>query len=449
MTEQVYEILKQKGFSELLIKYAIELLPEMIKLFGKEKIIKFFKEYTFFPRERDNGPNSGGTYREEKRLEFNWGAKDLHNALILYIHEAGHAIGVLKTNEDSFLMEGFKYKESFLTKLEEAIVSEKQDDLEFGELNYCYHNTNNYENGEDTHKNDFKTQPSHHYTINKVYLKNIQLLLGNNRNLINEMMYADSLEEKTIICNRIIKLLKEQLTENEFLILKDCITVMVLNYSYKEEKDTLFSSINKDDKIEDSKKMEAYKEVLKEYYPQNGKYCLERNLINKNIFDAVDDLCELTIDVLYRRISNPADNSFSTIKESCEYFSKVYNNNEKLAVKTNQLKNILFDRIKKLIPSIVLELKNKGISDEDIFEFLTKIIATSDFNESDLDNIKIINNEKIGISVLDKHEYVIEKEPVYSSDDDYIWFEEEPIGYKNVLKEEKQKQTEISKKNSI
>ena len=46
-------------------------------------------------------------------------------------------------------------------------------------------------------------------------------------------------------------------------------------------------------------------------------------------------------------------------------------------------------------------------------------------------------------------EYVIEKEPVYSGDDDYIFFEEEPIGYKNVLKEEKQKQTEISKKNSI
>ena len=45
----------------------------------------------------------------------------------------------------------------------------------------------------------------------------------------------------------------------------------------------------------------------------------------------------------------------------------------------------------------------------------------SDFNESDLDNIKIINDEKIGISVLDKHEYVIEKEPVYSSDDDCIF----------------------------
>ena len=37
MREDIYEILKKKNYSDILIKFAIELYPEMIKLFGVEK----------------------------------------------------------------------------------------------------------------------------------------------------------------------------------------------------------------------------------------------------------------------------------------------------------------------------------------------------------------------------------------------------------------------------
>ena len=147
MAEQVYNILKLKGYSDELIKFAIELFPEMTKIFGEEKAIKFLKEYELIPRNRI-GQNSGATYKDDKKIEFDWSSKNLHEALTLFIHEAGHAIGSLETDRDSFLMEGFEYREAFLNKIEEAVVSERQNEIEYGELNYDYIEINNGENGE-------------------------------------------------------------------------------------------------------------------------------------------------------------------------------------------------------------------------------------------------------------------------------------------------------------
>ena len=104
--EQIYYTLKSKGYPDKLIKFAIDLFPEMIKLFGEKKTIDFFKEYTLIPKNRI-GQNSGATYKKEKKIEFDWSAKNLHEALTLFIHEAAHAIGSLETDKDSFLMEGF------------------------------------------------------------------------------------------------------------------------------------------------------------------------------------------------------------------------------------------------------------------------------------------------------------------------------------------------------
>lgn len=75
-------------------------------------------------------------------------------------------------------------------------------------------------------------------------------------------MYADSLEEKGKICNSIIELMKEQLSENKFLKLKDCINVFVLNYSYKGDTVTLFEFMKRDENFDDSMSREKYKEFL-------------------------------------------------------------------------------------------------------------------------------------------------------------------------------------------
>ena len=40
--EQIYDILKLKGYSNELIQFAINLFPEMVKLFGEKKTINFF-----------------------------------------------------------------------------------------------------------------------------------------------------------------------------------------------------------------------------------------------------------------------------------------------------------------------------------------------------------------------------------------------------------------------
>ena len=185
-------------------------------------------------------------------------------------------------------MEGFEYRESFLNKLEEAVVSEKQNELEYGELNYTYCTINNYENGEDFHQNDFRTQPTHKYTINNVFLKSIQILLGNNKDLITKMMFADSLEEKSRICNSIIKALEDKLSENDFFRLKDCINVFTLNYSYKGDKRTLLDYMKDDENFDDSLTREKYKELLKKNFPKNLKYCRERNLVNKNVSNIIN-----------------------------------------------------------------------------------------------------------------------------------------------------------------
>lgn len=410
MVEQVYKILNLKGYPKELIKWAGELFPEMTKLFGEEKVIKFFKEYELIPRDRI-GKNSGATYRANKKIEFDWDCKNLHEALTVFIHEAGHAIGSLETDRDSFLMEGFEDKEAFLNKIEEAVVSERQNEIEYGELNYNYIVINNYENGEEFHQNDFKTQPTHKYAINNVFYKNIQILLGNDRDLINRMMFADSLEEKSKICNQIVELLKVQLSEDEFLKLKDCVNVFVLNYSYKGDKVTLSDYMQNDENFDDSMTREKYKELLIKYFPKNLKYCMDRNLTNKNIFSAVDDLCELTVDVLYARLEDTKYNKFSAIKEACEYFSKICNNSERLSTKTNQLKMSLIDKMNILEPSLIAKFNNAGFNDEEVLEILAKIISKADFKEDDLKKVQINNNGIVSIS--NSHKYLIQKRPIY------------------------------------
>ena len=106
LEDTIKQLMIGKNYDEKLIENTIELLPEMISIFGKEKTVKFFEEYNFVPRNRI-GKNSGATYKEEKKIEFDWSCKSKHEALNLLIHEAGHAIGSLETEKNHFLMEGY------------------------------------------------------------------------------------------------------------------------------------------------------------------------------------------------------------------------------------------------------------------------------------------------------------------------------------------------------
>ena len=62
LEDTIKQLMIGKNYDEKLIENTIELLPEMISIFGKEKTVKFFEEYNFVPRNRI-GKNSGATYK--------------------------------------------------------------------------------------------------------------------------------------------------------------------------------------------------------------------------------------------------------------------------------------------------------------------------------------------------------------------------------------------------
>lgn len=429
--EYITQLLNGKNYDEKLLAFIIELLPEMISTYGEEKTIIFLNEYTFVPRNY-LGKNSGATNKDKKTIEFDWFAKNKHEALTLLIHEAGHAIGSLEAAKDHILMEGHLYRESFLNKLEEAVVSQKQDELEFGELNYIYAVINNYENGEDEHHNNFKTQPSQKYTINKVFYQNLMILLEKSRFLVNELMYEDSLEFKNKILERIIEIIKNTLNENELAILKDCIAVFVLNYSYRGDKTTIADYLKNQKNFDEEMSEEEYRNLLIQNFPKNIKYAKERQLFSRNIFKAVDDLCGITLNSLIRNFSNNKQSDLDNIIDACEYFAKIFSTSEQNSAKTEILKNLLVEKIKKLNPAIYYSFIDSEFSKDDFIDVFSKIISSNNFKRENLETI-VFDKEKLKIYVGELSEYTIKKKPIYSKEE-YVFegVNDEntvPIGY--------------------
>lgn len=105
----VAKLISTKNYDLELVEAIKELLLEMVGIFGKEKTIKFFEEYTLVSRSRIGLNNSGATYKAQKIIEFDWSSKNRHEAITALIHEAGHALGALETEANHFLMEGFQY----------------------------------------------------------------------------------------------------------------------------------------------------------------------------------------------------------------------------------------------------------------------------------------------------------------------------------------------------
>lgn len=431
LEDTIKQLMIGKNYDEKLIENTIELLPEMISIFGKEKTVKFFEEYNFVPRNR-MGKNSGATYKEEKKIEFDWSCKSKHEALNLLIHEAGHAIGSLEIEKNHFLMEGYKYRESFLNKIEEAVVSKRQDELEYGDTNYTYVTINNRENGEEFHLNDFKTQPSGKYTINKVFYQNLMMILGKNRYLIDTLMYADNIDSKNDILNRIIEITENTLNEKELTALKDCINVFTLNYSYHEDKTTVEDYLKNKKNFDEQLSEEEYKNLLVENFPKNTKYAIERHLLSKNIYESVDELCGITLDVIIRNFSDNEHNDFDNIKDTCEYFSKIYNTSDQNFEKTEILKELFIENVVKINPTIYYDFIGSEYTTNDFIDVFSKIIASNDFKQEYLDKM-IYDKENSKISIDELGDFAISKEPIYS--DDVIVFggqvfgNVKPIGY--------------------
>lgn len=430
----IEQLMNHKNYDQNLIEATKELLHEMVKLFGEAKTLAFFKEYTLIPRDRI-GSNSGVTNKEEKTIGFDWACQNKHEALTLLIHEAGHALGSLEAAEDHFLMEGFQTRDAFLTKLEEAVVSQKQDELEYGELDYSYVTINNLENDEEFHRNNFKTQPSHKYTINKVFHQNLMILLGKNSVLINKLMYEDDLDTKKNILDTIIKQLENTLTDEEFILLKDCANVFVLNFSYFGSKETVESRLKNKETVNKGYGDMSYEEYLSRFFSKNFQYATERHLLSKNIFTAVDDLCGITLNVLLSRFAYQNRSAFDNIKETSEYFSKIYSTAPQNSPKTELLKALYIKNIAQINPVLYQSFIVSGYNNDDFIEIISKIIATNDFQENHLKEI-FYDQSLSKFFVPEAKDYRFTKEPIYDGDFDgmfFPWSKPEPIGYNFVV----------------
>lgn len=391
----------------------------------------FFYEYTLVPREKI-GLNSGATYKDQKTIVFDWQLKNYHEALTLFIHEAAHAMGALEIEKDAMLMEGHKYRESFLAKLEEGLVSDKQNEMEFGELNYTYVTINTFDDAEEFHKNNFKTQPTHKYSVNNVYYKALQLLLGINQNLMVQLMFANNQEEKNYFYQQTILVLKEQLSAEEFLTLVDCACALTLNYSYHGCTVNILNYLNDNKNFKSEEEKKEYLKQLKNEFPKNYSHAKKRNLFGKSIFDSINDLCLMTVNVLIKRLKNNEYDNFRAIKESCIYLTKIDNNCEKLVPKTSELKAILFVKIKELCPQLInISCKDFQLSDEDKFILITQIISLASFTNENTP-ISFIESDNLVISINNRENYLVKKENIYV-DDEFFFLKSKPIGYRIIL----------------
>ena len=423
--DDLKKLLLEKGYSKDLIEMAVSFYPIMCDYFGYENTIDFFKTYTLIPREHIGDNSSGATYKPEKKVVFDWQCKNLHEAITLFIHEAAHAIGSLSISSDHMLMEGAISLESFFSKLEEGLVSDKENEMKFGELSYEYQTINSYDD-EEFHKNNFKSQ-SPKYTINGLYYRVFQLLLGPNSNLLFKNMFAKEVKEKEYYYNMAISFLKSQLSEEEFLIIKDCACVLTLNFPYSpgpmiplqhnKEFNTMEGRI-----------------VYERVFPKNLLYARDRNLLDKSIFDSVNDLCYLALNVLIRRLNSSEYDGFSAIKEAATYLVKVANNDDKLQEKTHELKRILLMKISEKIPELAnIDLEKCGLTEDDKITILTQIISLASFSRETFNKVVIeYYKDSLHISINNCENYMLKKEPIYSDDMDCIFAlgSQKIIGYK-------------------
>ena len=245
-------------------------------------------------------------------------------------------------------------------------------------------------------------------------------------------MYADNIDSKNDILNRIIEITENNLNEKELTALKDCISVFTLNYSYHEDKTTVEDYLKNKKNFDEQLSEEEYKNLLVENFPKNTKYAIERHLLSKNIYESVDELCGITLDVIIRNFSDNEHNDFDNIKDTCEYFSKVYNTSAQNSEKTEHLKELFIENIVKVNPTIYYDFIGSEYTTNDFIDVFSKIIASNDFKQEYLDKM-IYDKEKERISIDELSNFAINKEPIYS--DDVIVFggqvfgNVKPIGY--------------------
>ena len=401
---ELKQVLSEKKYPEGFINDVILFYPLMVKCYGEEKVDKFLREWEYIFINKLG--SSGNTYRDRKQISINlYYAEELWNERLItaLFHELGHALGTLEITGDTILHQGHG-NENFFVKMDEAVVSDFQDNIMFGQLSYGYYNDNigfKCRGG----KNNW-----HKYPFEKLYYNVFKILLGDKRNLIEDLMYETDEREKLNKFNDIVEELKYSLDEQEFGILLDSCILLILNHGYgetlnetraeKKINDYLREdyNYNKERLKNDSEKQNFEIEFnnyinnfYRKYWMKSIEYAKKRNIIGTDIFTQSDKLCSMVADHLIKKSDDLDSIDFSTIKEISEYLVKIDNRNVEQE-KRDYLINVLISYLDKL--NIVFDKEIEQLySREDLLGAIAKVIAIKNLNLENINSMSIIKIE--------------------------------------------------------
>lgn len=400
---ELVELCKMKKYPEFFSRDLISLYPYMVKYFGQEVIDKFLIEWKYSIV--NNIGASGTTYRDKKEITVNEYSHNLfwaHRIITATIHEVGHALGTLKIYTNTFLSDGNEFNDDFFTKMEEAVVSDYQDDLFRGELQYDYPEKYNFKCRGDIHHIE-------DYAVEKLYYTVFKIILSDKKDLFIKMMYEKDLNKKKEIFDEIMFIINEKLNPSQVKCLIDSCSILIYNHGYlpidAEKKYLDKRSLRREQLYKANYIMVTSGETsLEEYnkefniwfqtiyddkYKKVKQYVDSNGISNVGISEQCDTLCEMTIDYLIEQLEKMQNFDFETIKSTCIYFSKINNKSEKLNVKSQKLRKLLYMNLTRLEFTFCEEIRN-GFSSEELINIIIKLISINNITFATLSALKII-----------------------------------------------------------
>ncbi len=408
---ELRQTLENKQYPQGFIEDVIIFYPMMIQYYGEQEVDNFLREWIYVFYNKLGA--SGNTEREKKQVNVNlYSAEEYWDERLItaLFHELGHALGTLEMPVDDLLSQGHD-RESFFVKMDEAVVSDYQDDIMFGQLQYGYYES----------QINFKCRGGknnwHKYPFEKLYYNVLKILLGDKQDLIIKLMHEKNVDTKIQIYKTIISELKNNLTEEELGILLDSCVILELNHGYGEVLNQTMANqkINnylREDYIYNKQQQKTEEEIQQfeiefkkyvsdfysRYWKKSVDYATSRKIAGTNIFEQSDKLCSMVVDYLIRKLQSSESFDFSTIKAICEYLVKI-NNKSVDAEKMNILINSLFSYLNKLDISFDEEIEQM-FSHQELLGVIAKIIALNRFNIDMLNTMSIVKSMEDGTVYL-------------------------------------------------
>lgn len=399
---ELIELCKRKNYPDYFSRDLIILYPYMVAYYSEDIIDKFLSEWKYIFI--NNIGASGAAYRDRKEILVNEYNHHLwaYRIITATTHEVGHALGSLNIPTDTFLNDGAEFNDDFFTKMEEAIVSDYQDDLFRGELQYDYPEKYNYKCRGDIHHIE-------NYAVQKLYYNIIKIILADKKNLCIEMMYQKDLRKKKEIFNEIMSIINAKLSPIQLKALMDSFAILIYNHGYspidsekkyadrrKFRREQLYKS-NYNMVISGKVSLEEYnvefntwfQSIYDDKYKRVKHYVDSNGISNMSVNEQCDTLCEMTIDYLTEQLEKMQDFDFDIVKATCIYFTKINNKLDRLNIKTQKLRKILYINLTKLEFNFCDEIRN-NFSSEELMNIIIKLFSINNMTFETLSTLRIM-----------------------------------------------------------